>query len=86
MLKCERQNYYHSILPKPGSIGYLTSGMNRWGETVYYHGEKQKYQVIAFPLCDNVLPYSIGIHTAYFQNLNNGSIIKMSGFYFEEIA
>ena len=85
MLNCQRQNYYHSKLPVPGAIGYLTNGKNRYGETLYFQGQKQKYQVIAFPLCDNVLPYSKGIHTAYFKSLKNGKIVKMSGFYFDEI-
>jgi hypothetical protein len=85
MLKSKRQNYHHSKLPEPGEIGYLVDYKGRFNEK-YYYGGKQKYQVIAYPLCDNVLPWSKGIHTAYFKSLKNGKIIKMSGFYFEAIA
>ncbi len=85
MLKANRQNYHHSKLPKLGEIGYLVETKGRYNDKYYYNG-KQLYQVVAFPLCDNVLPYSKGIHTAYFKSLKNGNIIKMSGFYFESIT
>jgi len=85
MLNCQRQNYHYSKLPEIGSIGYLVTGKNRWGERNYLYGTKVKYKVVAYPLCDNVLPYSKGIHTAYFKNLKNGKVIRMSGFYFDEI-
>lgn len=84
MLKCKRQNIHYSKLPPLGAIGYLIKKYNRFGEPEYFFGEKQKYQVIAYPLCDSVQPYSMGIHTTYFQNLKTRRIEKMSGFYFEE--
>ena len=82
MLQAVKQNYHHSILPKIGAVGYLVD--NKRGEKLYWKG-KQLYQVLAFPLCDNVSPFSRGIHTAYFKSLKNGIIEKMSGFYFESI-
>lgn len=60
-----RQNFHHSKLPNLGELVELPSG--------------NRGVVIAFPLCDNVLPYSIGIHTCYVQRLDNGKIIKISG-------
>jgi hypothetical protein len=74
-----KTNFHHSKLPKIGEIGYLSFGCGR-----YMDGERQRYQAVAFPLCDNVLPYSFGIHTAFFQNLKNGKIRRASGFYFNE--
>ena len=79
-------NYHHSKLPKLGAIGYITNGTNRYGEPLYWKGERQKYRVIAYPLCDNALPYSLGIHTAYFQNLRAGEIRRFSGFYFDTLT
>ena len=80
MLKGNRQNYHHSKLPEPGEIGYLVDCRGR------FYGSKQKYQAIAFPLCDNVLPYSKEYIRHTSKVLKNGKIIKMSGFYFEAIA
>lgn len=78
-----KQNFHHSKLPEPGQTGYLSYTQNNWlGFPTYFDGKKQKYQCVAYPLCDNVLPYSKGIHTAYFRNLANGRIIQASGFYF----
>lgn len=79
-------NYHRSKLPQLGQIGYLTNGKTKYGEPLYWKGERQKYQVIAYPLCDNVRPYSFGIHTAYFQNLRTGDIRQFSGFYFEPLT
>ena len=77
-------NRHHSKLPRVGEIGYLISGTNRFGETNYFRGERQTYQVYAYPLNDNVAPYSYGIHTAFFKNLKTGNIVRLSGFYFNE--
>ena len=74
---------HHSVLPAIGEIGYLVAGHNRYGEINYWHGRRQRFQVVAYPLCDNVQPYSVGIHTAFFRNLRNNRIVRMSGFYFE---
>jgi hypothetical protein len=35
--------------------------------------------VESFPLCDNILPYSKGIHTVNVRRLDNGRSIKISG-------
>ena len=59
------QNFHHSKLPKLGAIVELPSG--------------SRGIVVAFPLCDNVLPYSIGIHTCFVQRLDTGHIFKISG-------
>lgn len=64
-----RQNYHRSKLPKLGDI-------------VRTPDTKRKAIVVAFPLCDNVLPWSIGIHTCYLQTLDNGEMLRYSGFYF----
>lgn len=81
-----KANYHHSKMPKIGEIGYITSGTNRYNETLFYKGLRQKYQVVAYPLNDNVYPYSIGIHTAFFKNLRTNEVQRFSGFYFESIS
>jgi hypothetical protein len=78
-------NIHHSILPKLGQIGYLIMKYDRWGKPEYYMGLRRKYYVSSFPLCDNVWPYSLGIHTANFTTLDNRQTVKISGFYFEPI-
>ena len=69
-----RTNYHHSKLPKIGEVGFLRLPYQK----------PLKCRVAAFPLSDNVLPYSIGIHTAFFQVFRNGLTVRASGFYFEE--
>jgi len=76
MLKCKRQNFHNSKEPQLGSIGHIV-GCNR-------NYEKRKCIVIAYPLCDGVIPYSIGIHTCWIKFLDNGEIRLFSGFWFVE--
>ncbi len=76
MLKAQRQNIHHSKLPKPGTIGYI---VGHWTTN-----PRRKCIVIAYPLCDNVLPYSIGIHTCWVRFLDNSDIQRFSGIWFEE--
>lgn len=83
MLSQYRQNHHKSKLPSPGSVGYLISKYDRLGTAYHYRG-KQLYQVVAYPLCDNILPWSKGIHTAYFKSLKDQTVHQLSGFYFEE--
>lgn len=73
MLSAKKQNYHHSKLPALGDIGKIAL-------PAYHH---RKCQVIAFPLCDNILPYSIGIHTCIVQFFDNMSIHRFSGIWFE---
>jgi hypothetical protein len=61
MLKCQRQNFHHSKLPKPGAIGHIV-GLSTVNPC-------RKCIVVAYPLCDNVRPYSIGIHTCWIRFL-----------------
>ncbi len=61
-----RQNFHHHKLPKLGEIVELPSG-------------KCKGIVIAFPLCDNVLPYSLGIHTCFIRRLDTSRVIRIAG-------
>ena len=35
--------------------------------------------VESYPLCDNVLPYSIGIHTCNVRRLRDGQVFRISG-------
>lgn len=74
-----RQNYHHSKLPKLGDIFRIPiKGIqfNNDGSLVC-----TSWMVIAYPLCDNVLPYSIGIHTCYIQSLADSTIKRISGHY-----
>jgi hypothetical protein len=77
MLHCKRQNIQRSKLPKPGAIGRIV-GLS----TV---NPRRKCIVSHCPLCDNVLPYSRGIHTVFVKFLDNGEIARYSGFWFEEL-
>lgn len=76
MLKCQRQNVHHSKLPQSGAVGHIV-GLS----TV---NPKRKCIVSHYPLCDNVLPYSMGIHTVYVRFLDNGDIQRFSGIWFQE--
>lgn len=76
MLKCQRQNFHHSKLPKPGTIGCIV-GLS----TIH---PRRKCIVIAYPLCNNVHPYSIGIHSFWVRFLDNGDIQRFSGTWFQE--
>ncbi|MEL7432643.1 MAG: hypothetical protein AAFN11_01740 [Chloroflexota bacterium] len=71
-----RANIHHAKLPKPGAIGHIT-GLS----TV---DPARKCVVSHYPLCDNVLPYSIGIHTVFVRFLDNGEIRRFSGIWFTE--
>ena len=77
MLKSQRQNFHYSKLPKPGAVGRIV-GLS----TV---NPRRKCIVIAYPLCDNVLPYSIGIHTVYVRFLDNHEEMRVSGIWFREM-
>jgi len=83
MLQAKKQNFHGSKLPEIGETGYLVKGYSWLDDPIYLKGHKSKVQVVAFPLCDNVQPYSIGIHTAIFKDLGTGETFKASGFYFE---
>ena len=76
MLKGQRQNVHHSKLPKPGAVGHIV-GLS----TI---NPRRKCIVVAYPLCDNVLPYSIGIHTVFVRLLDNQEAQRVSGIWFRE--
>ena len=76
MLKGQRQNFHCSKLPKPGAVGRIV-GLS----TV---NPRRKCIVVAYPLCDNVQPYSIGIHTCWVRFLDDSNIQRFSGIWFEE--
>jgi hypothetical protein len=67
-------NFHHSKLPSPGVVGYI-AGLS----TV---DPQRKCIVCHYPLCDNVLPYSLGIHTVYVRFLDNHEIMRVSGVWF----
>ena len=72
MLSCKRQNFHHSKMPKLGDIVTLPKNLG--------YGNR-KFIVKSFPLCDNVRPFSIGIHTVNLEALDNRQEIRVSGFY-----
>lgn len=74
-----KQNYHHSKLPKIGSLVKIANDLRNHLDI------KPTYQVIAYPLCDNVLPYSKGIHTVYIRNLANNRVHRVSGFWLNVI-
>jgi hypothetical protein len=77
MLKGQRQNFHHSKLPKPGAVGHIV-GMSSVNP-------RRKCIVVAYPLCDNICPYSIGIHTCWVRFLDDSNIQRFSGIWFEEV-
>ncbi len=77
MLNCKRQNTHHSKLPLPGAVGHIV-GLS----TV---NPRRKCIVSHYPLCDNVLPYSRGIHTCWVRFLDDGEIARFSGIWFEAL-
>jgi len=64
-------------LPPSGAVGCIV-GLS----TI---NPRRKCIVSHYPLCDNVLPYSRGIHTVWVRFLDNGEIIRYSGIWFEEL-
>jgi hypothetical protein len=71
-----RANIHHSRLPAPGAVGHIV-GLS----TI---DPQRKCIVSHYPLCDNVLPYSIGIHTVYVRFLDNREALCVSGIWFRE--
>lgn len=69
MFKHTPQNTHNRGFPELGTIAKL-DGYN--------------FKVVAYPVCDNVLPYSRGIHTVYAERLHDRVIMQISAFYFEE--
>ena len=77
MLSCKHQNFHCSILPSLGAVGHIVglSTVNPRRKCIASH----------YPLCDNVIPYSKGIHTFYVRFLDNREIAHFSGIWFEEV-
>ena len=76
MLTYQRQNFHHSKLPEPGTIGRII-GLSTINPC-------RKCIVIAYPLCDNVRPYGLGIHSCWVRFLDNSAIHRFSGIWFQE--
>jgi len=72
-----RQNFHHSKLPKIGEVVRLPKELTK-------HMKPGKVIIESYPLCDNVLPWSIGIHTVNVRRLDNNSRLTISGFYLVE--
>jgi hypothetical protein len=70
-------HYSNSKLPQLGAIARIV-GL----ATVDLH---QNCIVGHYTLCDNVLPYSRGIHTIYVRFLDNREIARFGSFWFEEV-
>ena len=78
MLKCKRQNYHHSKLPKPGAVGRI-GGLR----TI---NPRRNCIVSHYPLCDSAdYRYSIGIHIVWVRFLDNGELSRFSGIWFAEL-
>jgi hypothetical protein len=71
MLQGERQNIHHSKLPQPGEIGHVLG--------LPMVEPRRRCIVSHYPLCDNVLPYSRGIHTVWVRFLDNGEFRRIRG-------
>jgi hypothetical protein len=71
-----KANVHHSRLPAPGAVGHIV-GLS----TI---DPQRKCIVSHYPLCDNMLPYSIGIHTVFVRFLDNQEAQRVSGIWFRE--
>lgn len=49
MLTPRATRRYRNHPPQVGEIGYLTSGRDRYGSILYWHGLKDRYIVEAYP-------------------------------------
>ena len=77
-----RQNFHHSKLPALGEI------VTAWGLGVRVNLRSlrptlRRFIVEAFPLCDNVRPWSLGIHTVHLSALDNGERVRVAGHWLE---
>ena len=73
MLTKKHQNYHRTKLPDLGEIVRISDRL------ACYPGRRAIVE--AFPLCDNILPWSVGIHTVYLRLLHNGARVQISGFW-----
>lgn len=67
-----RTNFHHSKIPPIGLVLKLPETLKEAGRKVI---------VESYNLCDNVRPYSIGIHLANVRFLDNGEQATISGFW-----
>lgn len=80
MLDNKRQNYHHSKLPKLGAIVEVRIRPLQQNERY------EKFIVESFNLCDNALPWSIGIHLVNLVSLRDRRVrVTVSGFYCQEV-
>ena len=70
-------NFHHTQLPAAGSLGHIAG--------LCSVDPRRTCIVSHYPLCDSVLPYSIGIHTIYVRFLDNQEIMRVSGIWFREV-
>ena len=73
MMLTPRGNFHPSKLRSVGRIVGLST-VDRTRKCIVSH----------YPLCDNIQPYSIGIHTVYVRFLDNHQEIQISAIWFEE--
>ena len=71
-------NFHHSKLPRIGAIGLV--------RRLHSFDGRETVQVVAYPLNDNVSPYSIGIHTCVIRSNRNvtAPVRRISGFWFRK--
>jgi len=65
-----RHNRHHRQLPPQGAL-LQVRGLERNG-----FDPSETWRVEAYPLNDNVAPYSYGIHTVYIRSLRRPSVVK----------
>lgn len=77
-------NFHHHKLPKIGSRGRLILGYDQWRFPRYFNNDARRVVVESYPLCDNIRPWSIGIHTFYARYVGTNKVVRLSGIYFVE--
>lgn len=71
-----RQNFHHSKLPAIGEVFKMPEQLLR-GQ----FNPKDKFITVSYNLCDNIRPYSIGIHLVNIRSLRTGKLHTISGFW-----
>ncbi len=71
-------NIHHHKLPPVGAIGHIVG--------LHAFDPKEKFQVTAYPLNDNVSPWSMRIHTVFVMSLKYPKTPhrRISGFWFRD--
>lgn len=66
-------NRHYSMLPNIGDIVCI-QGLEKCG-----YNPRERFEAVAYPLNDNCVPYSYGVHSVFLKSLWNGRVVRVSG-------